>query len=120
MPEDYILGHAAAESGWLDNHNLPLNNPFGYTKAGGRNLSFKSIADAVAAYRRDYGPQIQGASNPKDFAERLEGLRNGAPVPGWRRYNTRDQQKYEKKIVDLIQSIPRHKAEWLKQRETSQ
>jgi hypothetical protein len=116
VPEDYILGHAAAESGWLDNHNFALNNPFGYTRAGGRNLSFSSVADAVAAYRRDYGRQIQDATSPKDFAERLEGELNETPVPGWRRYNTRDQKEYEKKIVGLIQSVARHKAQWLAQR----
>jgi hypothetical protein len=35
VSEDYILGHTVHESGYLDNHDFPLNNPFGYAKAGG-------------------------------------------------------------------------------------
>jgi flagellum-specific peptidoglycan hydrolase FlgJ len=118
VPVDYLLAHAAHESGYLDDHNSALNNPFGCTNAGGRNLLFPSIAEAIESYRRDYGPQIKGAASPKDFAEGLEGVLNGTPVPGWRRYNTRDQIKYEQKVMGLIQSVSRHMAEWLGQRGT--
>lgn len=88
VPEDYILGHAAHESWYLNDHNFALNNPFGFTKAGGRNFSFPSISDAIAAYRRDYGPHISGATSPSDFAERLQGTLNGTRIQGWRKYNT--------------------------------
>ena len=34
IPESWILGLSAYESGWLDDHNRKLNNPFGLTDAG--------------------------------------------------------------------------------------
>jgi hypothetical protein len=116
VPEDYILGHSAYESGYLDNHDFPLNNPFGYTKAGGRNLAFQSIAAAVAAYRKDYGSQIRGAASAKDFVGRIQGMLEGKPVTGWRTYNTATKG-YESAVSRVIDSIARHKEEWMKQRE---
>jgi hypothetical protein len=116
VPEDYLLGHAAYESGYLDNHDFPLNNPFGYTKAGGRNLAFRSIAAAVAAYRDDYGTQIRGATSAQDFAERIEGRLAGKPVPGWRKYNSKTDE-YEANVLRVIASVAHHKADWLKQKD---
>jgi hypothetical protein len=118
VSEDYILGHAAHESGYLDNHDFPLNNPFGYTKAGGRNLSFPSITAAVAAYRNDYGPQIKGATSAEDFVQRIQSKLNGRSVPGWHVYNTATKG-YESLVLGLIRSVPARKAEWLKQKDLS-
>jgi hypothetical protein len=108
VPEDYLLGHAAHESSYLNDHNFPLNNPFGYTAAGKNNLSFGSIAEAIAAYRDRYGKQIKGATSDKDFAERIQGKLNGKPVPGWYEYNSKDKD-YEQHVLGLIHSIPLHK-----------
>jgi len=119
VPEDYILGHAAYESGYLGNHDFPLNNPFGYTMAGGPNLSSPSIAAAVAAYRNDYGSQIKDAASARDFVERIEGRLNGNPIPGWRKYNSKTE-KYESDVVRVIESVARHKADWLKQGKKSE
>ncbi len=109
--EDWILGHSAHESNYLDNHNFPLNNAFGQTNAGGRNLSFPSVADSISMYRNDYGPQIRGAASAEDFVDRIQGRLNGRPVPAWRRYNSATST-YESDLLKVIRSIPRHKADW--------
>ena len=116
VPEDYILGHFAWESGYLNDHNVALNNPIGFTAAGKNNLSFASIDDAIKAYRDQYGQQIRGATSAQDFVERLQGKLNGKPVPGWHRYNSIDVN-YEPHVLALIRSIARHEAEWRSRKE---
>ena len=116
MPEDYLLGHAAHESWYLNDHDFSLNNPLGFTNTGKKNLSFPSIADAISAYRERYGEQIRGATSAKDFVERIQGKLNGKPVPGWHTYNSITKD-YESKVLGLLRSIPPHEAEWRKQKE---
>jgi hypothetical protein len=56
IDETWLLGLAAYESGWLNAHNRALNDPFGATHHGGPNVTYHSIADAVAYWEKTYGP----------------------------------------------------------------
>jgi len=66
-----IITQASFESGWLDAHNRALNNLFGYTHAGGRNQSFKSLQAAADAYARHTGPVVQGSKTADEFLGKL-------------------------------------------------
>ena len=55
VDETWILGLAVHESGWLNQHDRDLNNPFGLTHAGGRNVAYDSIADAVTYWEKNSG-----------------------------------------------------------------
>lgn len=111
LPEDYLLGLSAHESGHLDDHNFEINNPLGLTHAGGRNASYPSIDRAVDYWMGEYGGQVRGATSPEDFASRMEGMRDGRQVPGWKVYNSRDPY-WKTKVVRNINSIGRHKQDW--------
>ncbi|HEY2964438.1 MAG TPA: RHS repeat-associated core domain-containing protein, partial [Pyrinomonadaceae bacterium] len=66
-----IITHASFESGWLDAHNRQLNNLFGYTKAGRRNLRFSSLQAAADTYKEHTGPIVKGAKTADDFLKKL-------------------------------------------------
>jgi hypothetical protein len=111
LPRNYLRGLAAHESGYYDDHNLGLANPLGLTKAGGPNLAFPSVDDAIAYWRQLYGGQVRGASSPEDFAQRLLGRRDGAKVSGWNQYNDEDK-RWPQKVVNTINSIGRRREKW--------
>ncbi len=111
-PSSYLLGLSAFENGYLDPHNTALNNPFGLTQAGGNNISFTSLSSAISYFNSLYGNQIAGATSPQDFAQRLEGVLNGAPVPGWHTYNTVNAN-WENSLVSIINSIPTRETNWI-------
>ncbi|MEJ0071202.1 MAG: hypothetical protein WDO24_23425 [Pseudomonadota bacterium] len=115
LPRHYVQGLAAFESGYYDDHNRGLSNPLGLTRAGKNNLSFSSPDDAIAYWKQLYGPQVQGATSPEDFARRLLGQLNGKPVPGWNRYNAGDD--WAGNMVGTINSIDRHRQTWDSQRD---
>jgi hypothetical protein len=60
--ENWILGLSAYESGYLNDHNTGLCNPFGLTAGGGNNLSFRSYEEAVAYWERNYGDIVRNAA----------------------------------------------------------
>jgi hypothetical protein len=101
VPESYIIGLPAYESGYLDDHNQALNNPFGLTHGGGNNLNFPTVDDAVKNWEKLYGQQVKGATSPEDFVGRLQGKLDGNPVNGW------DQQ-----VLGTINSIGRRTQAW--------
>ena len=111
VPATYILGLAAHESFWMNPHNTRLNNPFGLTAGGGNNLSFASIDEAIAYWSRLYGNQVRGATSPEDFVGRLLGEINGSPMPGWRRYNSKDSL-WREKTLGLIETVERRMPLW--------
>jgi hypothetical protein len=111
LPEDYLLGLSAYESAYYNDHNLALNNPLGFTKAGANNIQFKSIHEALAYWKSQYGDQVRGATSAADFAQRLEGVLNGVPVPGWHRYNSANRH-WEEQLEATINSIGRRKERW--------
>lgn len=108
----YIEGLSAFESGWYDAHNRGLCNPFGLTKAGGNNLQFSSVREAISYWLKLYSDQVKGAKNPVDFAKRLEGVANGVAVRGWHKYNSVNPV-WEQKLVQQIQTVEKRRALWL-------
>ncbi len=96
IDESWLLGLCAHESGWLDAHNRDLNNPFGVTHRGRRNVEYDSIRDAVAAWERRYGPLVREATSADDFVQRLF-------VVG---YNT-ENPKWSEGVLDGIRSVQR-------------
>ncbi|WP_230166652.1 hypothetical protein [Roseomonas sp. CECT 9278] len=112
---EFVLGLSSYESGWLDTHNTGLNNPFGLTRAGGKNLRFDSIDAAVRYWERLYGDQVRGAATAEEFADRLLGRRNGQQVAGWRVYNTVNPD-WRARMLANIRSVERRLPPWTQSR----
>jgi RHS repeat-associated protein len=108
----YIEGLSAFESSYLDDHNRELNNPFGITQAGGRNIQFSSIDSSIDYWKQQYGGQVQGAVSPIDFAQRLEGVLNGNSMAGWHKYNSVNAA-WEQNMVKTINSIDYRRNIWI-------
>jgi hypothetical protein len=100
IDETWLLGLAAHESGWLNPHNREINDPFGVTHAGGRNVQYDSIGDAVAAWERRYGPVARGATSAEDFVQRL------STVP----YNVKPE--WPGLVLEGIRSVQRRLDSW--------
>jgi hypothetical protein len=105
--EDFILALSSYESGWYNDHNLGLNNPFGLTKGGGRNLKFDSVDNAIDLFKRNYGSQIQGVSTIEEFTRAML----GGPLV----YNSVNP-KWAVKVQEQYRTIVRRKAIWLETR----
>jgi hypothetical protein len=101
IDENWLLGLAAHESGWLDKHDRERNDPFGVTHGGGPNVSYPSIAAAVSYWERRYGPIVRGTGNSRDFVSRLFAARYNTSDPMWRT-----------NVLGAIKSIPRHLSIW--------
>ena len=72
VPSNFIVGLSSYESGWLDNHNYALNNLFGLTNAGGKNLSFPSFQASANYFVSNVGSYVQGTNTiPVDWTPRL-------------------------------------------------
>jgi hypothetical protein len=100
IDENWLFGLALIESGWLEEHNRELNDPFGVTHAGGSNVQFDSMDDAIASWERHYGPVVQGATSAQDFVQRL--FADG--------YNKR--REWPGLVLGGIRSVPRHLSAW--------
>jgi hypothetical protein len=111
LPERYLSGLSAYESKYYNDHNSTLNNPFGLTKAGGDNIRFRSVDEAMLYWKTQYGDQVRGATSAQDFAQRLEGMLNGATVAGWHRYNSVNS-KWENEVTATINSIENRRKIW--------
>jgi hypothetical protein len=99
--ETWLLGLAAHEGGWLEKpHNRAINNPFGVTHGGGRDVQYGSMDDAVAAWGRRYGPVVQGATSAEDFVQRLR------DIP----YNVKPE--WPGLVLDAIRSVQRRLDSW--------
>jgi RHS repeat-associated protein len=70
------VNHFAAlssyESGWLNQHNQGLHNPFGLTKGGGRNLNFGSYKEAADLWLKTFGDKVRGSRTIEEFATNLQ------------------------------------------------
>jgi hypothetical protein len=114
VPRHYLQGLAAFESSYYDDPSPSRANPLGLTNAGKEKLSFPSADDAIAYWQKLYGGQVRGATSPEDFAQRLQGMRDGKPVAGWNRYNS-DDNAWIPKLVGVINSVDRHRQTWQSQ-----
>jgi hypothetical protein len=106
IDDTWLLGLAAHESGYLDQHNRELNDPFGATHRGRSNVQYDSIDAAIAYWERRFGPVVQGATSAEDFVQRLYANKYN-PNPGWPAL-----------ILGVIRSIPRHLSSWKSKRGT--
>jgi hypothetical protein len=96
VPENYIVGLSSYESGWLDAHNVGLNNLWGLTQAGGNNIHFSSFAAGNAYFVSQVGPYIRNANTLAAFDQ---GLMNEA-------YNSVNPN-YWSALNGRINSIPK-------------
>lgn len=83
IDESWLLGLGVHESGWLDAHNRRLNNPFGVTHAGGSNVGYASVAEALNYWERRFGSAVRGAISADDFVQRLRGAGYNSASSGW-------------------------------------
>ncbi len=105
IDETWILGLAAYESGWLNQHDRDLNDPFGVTHGGGRNVAYDSIAEAVAYWEKRYAHVVRGAKTSTEFVQRL-----------WEAdYNTVNKD-WRTGVTATIRSVPRHLSSWKSRR----
>ena len=111
IPSSYILGLSAYQIGYYNDHNVGLNDPCRLTAGGGNNLSFDSITSPVSFWNVQYGSQVQGATSPSDFTQRLEGVLDGQPMSGWHTYNTVNSQ-WGSDVASTINSISRREQNW--------
>ncbi len=105
IDETWILGLAAYESGWLDQHNRDLDDPFGVTHRGGRNVAYDSIAEAIAYWEKRYGKVVTGAKTPTEFARRLWASGYNSATSDWR-----------EGVTDTIRSVSRRLLGWKSRR----
>ena len=70
---EWLLGLAALESSWLDEHNWALRNPFGLTESGHNNLCFNTFQSAADYWERHFGPKVKGAKSLDEFLDKLKG-----------------------------------------------
>jgi len=95
---NFVGAHTSMESGWLNAHNARLNNLFGLTRDGGRNLSFPSLAASGQAYINAAAvngvnpTKVYGATTIQQFANQLQ-----SPDPY--RYNSVDIKGYSDKLI---------------------
>jgi hypothetical protein len=103
--EDWLLGLAAHESGYLNADNRAINNLFGTTRGGGPNVHHSSIDAAIAYWEGRFGPVVRGATRAEDFVQRLFADR----------YNT--NPAWPGRVLSVISSIPRRLSSWKTKRE---
>ena len=104
--EDWVLGLSAQESGWLGVHAVNLNNPYGLTNAGGKNLEFSSIQSATDYWESHFGNTVRNATSENDFINRLRNTPNGA-------YNNSDS--WIKGVKGCIDGVQQRKPLWIKE-----
>ncbi|MBI1753184.1 MAG: glucosaminidase domain-containing protein [Acidobacteria bacterium] len=96
---NFVGAQASMESGWLNAHNAGLNNLFGLTRGGGRNIAFGSLADSGTAYVNAAAvnginpTKVYGATTIQQFANQLQ-----SPDPY--RYNSVDANGYSNKLIN--------------------
>jgi RHS repeat-associated protein len=94
VPEDYVVGLASYESGWLDVHNQGLHNLWGLTHAGGNNINFSSYTAGDSYFITRVGPFVAGSRTIGQFEAGLQ--REG--------YNSKNPN-YWRALADRINNI---------------
>ncbi|WP_027186878.1 glucosaminidase domain-containing protein [Desulfovibrio cuneatus] len=98
---DYLMALASHESSWLNDHNFGLNNLFGVTNAGKRNLSYSSLGKSVEYWVKNFGERVRDSKNMEAF---IHGLRHNGPNA----YNSEDA-KYDEKLRNQYKTIIKRK-----------
>jgi RHS repeat-associated protein len=88
----FVAAHSSYESGWLNKHNANLNNMFGLTRAGGRNLQFKSLEEGANLYTKILAPHVTGAKTIEDF---IKGVRSAGYNSVNKDYDKKMQAQYD-------------------------
>jgi len=96
----FLYALSSHESGWMNDENTWLNNPFGLTMGGADNLGFDSVAQSVQYWSCKYGGYVGGKTTMDQF---VAGLRAA-------RYNPNDAYYAHDKWASQIQSIDRWSA----------
>ncbi len=109
IPVEWLLGLAAHESGWLNEHNWPLRNPFGLTNAGGPNLCFNTFRSVIDYWERKIGPAVKSAKSVDAFFDALHQFGYNSNSESWR-------EDVKKNINS--QYLPKHIQERPKETET--
>ena len=100
---EWLLGLAAHESGWLNEHNWPMRNPFGLTDAGGPNLHFNTFRSVIDYWEKLFGPRVKGAKTVDEFLDTLGKGKNA--------YNSKSKD-WRKLVKDSINSQAHFIATW--------
>ena len=85
---EWLLGLAAHESFWFNEHNWSLRNPFGLTNAGGPNLCFNIFRSVIDYWEKLFGPRVKGAKTVDAFLDALGKGKNAynSEDKGWRKF----------------------------------
>ncbi len=102
---DFLLAHAALESGWLDTHNTELHNLFGVTRAGGKNLEYPSFEAAIQHWVKLFGDRVRGARTMDEYI-------NGLRFKGHAAYNSA-RSDYDELLRKMYPSIVKRKVQCL-------
>jgi len=101
-----LMGVAAKESGWYsDEHDVSLNNPYGLTDKGGKDLHFGSIDEATEAWVKNEGWRF--SDGPAQTVDRF--FSDLQKAPG---YNTADPYYYLN-LRATIQGVDNRLSNWL-------
>ncbi|HTG37077.1 MAG TPA: DNRLRE domain-containing protein [Thermoanaerobaculia bacterium] len=103
---NFLLGLSAHESGWMGQHARDLNNAFGLTRAGGNNLSYDSVQQAVDYWGQHFGEKVRGARSIDDFINRLQ--TDERDKGGTGKYNTVDPD-WDKKVRGGYDAVKRRR-----------
>ncbi|MBY0241209.1 MAG: PAAR domain-containing protein [Burkholderiaceae bacterium] len=106
--EDLLFSLSSAECAWLDEHNRSLHNPWGLTRAGGRNLSFESFQAATDYFetKTQWGRRLRGIEVVDDFIKEL------LTPPKYNSVN----HGYETLLRRQFDTVVRRKEIWMQQR----
>lgn len=72
----FLFALSSHESGWLDEENTWLKNPFGMTMAGAGNLGFDSFEQAFAYWKCRYAHHVTGATSMDAFMAGLKAAKH--------------------------------------------
>ena len=80
---NFVLAHSAYESGWGGEHAQDLNNSFGLTHGGGRNIKFDSAQDGANMYITIVDSYIHGVKSMGDYITGIRGAGYNATNPNY-------------------------------------
>lgn len=109
---DWLITLSRLESGWLDDHNFELCNPFGVQKIeNGRavgNRQYESYEAAFNEWKDFYGVDVKDS---KSFAEFVNNLLT-RPKSGKAKYNSKNK-KYGDFLISLLSQVQTKEEECL-------